>query len=54
MSMGSTNAEKAKWRSIRKAQRRRLRCFPAPVNPEPLTRQIRRAMDRETAKQARA
>ena len=54
MTKGSTEMEKWRWRRITKAlavwRRRGIQPVGDPTDPEPLTRQVRRARERSAAK----
>ena len=54
MTKGSTQAEKKRWYWIRMQQQDRGigRPFPPPTDPDPMTRQVRRAIERRIDKDA--
>lgn len=54
MTKGSTEAEKKRWYWIRMQQQDYGigRPFPAPTDPDPMTRQVRRAIERRIDKDA--
>jgi len=54
LTKGSTDAEKRRWYWMRAMQQDNGigRPFPAPADPDPLTRQVRRANERRIDKDA--